>query len=252
MFMLRLLALLLLIFIAVPQISFAQNDVIESEPLEPPGSSVPAETTSDENPATSEEPPPAGEEEDVTLTELPDMTSMEDMKYVSLRTIDKLSARTHTFDIPVEKAVKFGKSLFIKARACRSASPLSQPENAAFLQIWERKPEEDKPKWVFSGWMFSSNPSLSAMDHAVYDVWVIACKNSLTSKTSAAAVKKEEPAKQEAADTPVEETSAPVAESSATKPEGAEDIPEAAEAEEVKASTPPKLEDVPSSFEESE
>ena len=38
-----------------------------------------------------------------------------------LRTIDKLSARTHTFEIPVSKTVKFGKSLFIKARACRSS-----------------------------------------------------------------------------------------------------------------------------------
>ena len=31
---------------------------------------------------------------------------------------------------------------------------------------------------IFSGWMFSSSPSISALDHAVYDVWVIDCMSS--------------------------------------------------------------------------
>lgn len=106
---------------------------------------------------------------------------MEDAPIVVLRTIDKISARTSTFDIPVGKAVKFGSSLFIKARACRQASALDKPESAAFLQIWERKPEEESSHWVFSGWMFASSPSLSAMDHPVYDVWVIECKSNVTS-----------------------------------------------------------------------
>lgn len=159
--------------------------------------------------------------------DLPPMTpppaaTMENMPIVVLRTIDKLSARTHTFDLPVDKTVKFGNSLFIKARACRKSSPLSQPESAAFLQIWERRPKEDESHWIFSGWMFSSNPSLSAMDHPVYDVWVIECKNNATSskeeKFSSENLpdkKPEEDAKPspdskqggDAADTPVPETS---------------------------------------------
>lgn len=102
---------------------------------------------------------------------------MEDKNIAVLRTIDKVSARTHTFDIPVDKTVKFGTSLFIKVRSCRKSLPIEKTESAAFLQIWERKPQEDKPLWVFSGWMFASRPALSAMDHPVYDVWVIDCKN---------------------------------------------------------------------------
>lgn len=109
---------------------------------------------------------------------------MEDTQTVVLRTVDKLSARTHTFDIPVDKTVKFGNSLFIKVRACRKSSPLDKPESAAFLQVWERKPSEEASNWIFSGWMFASNPSLSAMDHPVYDVWVIECKNASTSAKS--------------------------------------------------------------------
>jgi hypothetical protein len=109
---------------------------------------------------------------------------MEEMNVVVVRSIDKLSARTHTFDIPVDRTVQFGKSLFIKVRACRKSAPVGEPESAAFLQIWERKPHEDASRWVFSGWMFASNPALSAMDHPVYDVWVIDCKKSVTSAKS--------------------------------------------------------------------
>ena len=106
---------------------------------------------------------------------------MEGMNIAVLRTIDKVSARTRTFEVPVDKTVKFGSSLFIRVRACRKASPLDRPESAAFLQIWEKKATDYKSQWVFSGWMFASNPSLSAMDHPVYDVWVIDCKNETTS-----------------------------------------------------------------------
>ena len=78
---------------------------------------------------------------------------MEDMEVAVLRTIDKVSAYTHTFEVPVGKTVKFGSSLFIKARACRKASPLDKPESAAFLQVWEKEAETNKPQWVFSGWI---------------------------------------------------------------------------------------------------
>lgn len=106
-----------------------------------------------------------------------DAREMIDKEIVVLRTIDKISAYTNTFEIPVGKTVKFGSSLFIKAKSCRKASPIDTPENAAFLQIWQRKPSEDTPTWVFSGWMFSSNPSISGIEHPVYDVWVIDCKS---------------------------------------------------------------------------
>lgn len=106
---------------------------------------------------------------------------MEEMSIAVLRTIDKVSARTRTFEVPIDKTVKFGSSLFIKLRACRKTAPMEPPESAAFLQIWEKKPTDEKSIWVFSGWMFASSPSLSAMDHPVYDVWVIKCKNAETS-----------------------------------------------------------------------
>lgn len=160
---------------------------------------APAATAPAAAPAVEQAPPPSNEAVPVKIENLPETNSeaaaeatlppltemprpeMENMTIGVLRTIDKLSARTHTFDLPVDKTVKFGNSLYIKLRACRKSSPISQPESAAFLQIWERKPHEDESKWIFSGWMFASNPSLSVMDHPVYDVWLIECKSASTS-----------------------------------------------------------------------
>ncbi|KCZ83625.1 hypothetical protein HAD_13524 [Hyphomonas adhaerens MHS-3] len=33
---------------------------------------------------------------------------------------------------------------------------------------------EENPE-LFSGWMFASSPGLSALEHPVYDIWVIRC-----------------------------------------------------------------------------
>lgn len=93
-----------------------------------------------------------------------------------LRGLDKITARVQTFDAPIDQAVRFG-TLEITTHACKERPPEETPESAAFLDIQEIKPDEAQTKApVFSGWMFASSPSLSALEHPVYDVWVISCK----------------------------------------------------------------------------
>lgn len=96
-----------------------------------------------------------------------------DTDIVSVRILDKVTARSRTFDLDVGQTVTYG-NLRIKPRACKKASPLDEPESASFLQIWEVGIRGER-SWIFSGWMYASSPSLSAMDHPVYDVWVIDC-----------------------------------------------------------------------------
>lgn len=103
----------------------------------------------------------------------PARADLVDMPVVKLQSLDKITARTMIFEARVGNTVKFGP-LYIKIRACRKAPPIEQPEAAAFLQVWEVTPQEEA-KWVFSGWMYASSPGLSAMNHPVYDVWVIDC-----------------------------------------------------------------------------
>lgn len=103
----------------------------------------------------------------------PAHAAMENYPIARLRMLDKVTARTSTFDARVDTTVKFG-ALYIKPRACRKAPPIETPESAAFLQIWEVTPRNES-EWVFSGWMFASSPALSSMDHPIYDVWVLDC-----------------------------------------------------------------------------
>lgn len=98
---------------------------------------------------------------------------MADMPVVKLQSLDKVTARTMTFEVRVGSTVKFGP-IYIKVQACRKAPPIEQPESASFLQIWEVT-SKNESKWIYSGWMFASSPALSAMDHPIYDVWVLDC-----------------------------------------------------------------------------
>lgn len=104
----------------------------------------------------------------------PALAAMEDYPAVQLRALDKSTARTTTFEVAVGSTIQYG-SLYIKVQSCRKAEPIDKPESAAFLQVWELPPEQNDSRWVFSGWMFASSPALSAMDHPVYDVWVLSC-----------------------------------------------------------------------------
>ena len=99
----------------------------------------------------------------------------DDISYsqVVLRGLDKVTGRLSTMTVNVGEKTTFG-ALDIYARVCYAHPPEETPENAAFLEVVEKK-EEGQLK-LFSGWMFSSSPALSAMDHAVYDVWVIKCQ----------------------------------------------------------------------------
>jgi len=102
-----------------------------------------------------------------------DNTSMEDKKTAILRGLDKITGKVLSFSVPVGNSKSFG-TLYIQVSACKKALPFEKPEASAFLKIWDAKLNE-QPVEVFSGWMFASSPALSAMDHAIYDIWVYDC-----------------------------------------------------------------------------
>jgi hypothetical protein len=91
-----------------------------------------------------------------------------------LQGLDKTTARVSQFDAAVGATVRFG-NLSVVVRDCRRSPPEERPENAAFVEIYEDRPGEAKER-LFSGWMFSSSPALSALEHAVYDVNLLACR----------------------------------------------------------------------------
>ncbi len=102
-----------------------------------------------------------------------------------LQGLDKITARISRFDAPVGQPVSFG-TLSIVVRDCEKSAPEERPENAAFLEIYETRPGEQKQR-RFSGWMFSSSPALSALEHAVYDVGLLECKGAAANEPAPAA-----------------------------------------------------------------
>ena len=87
--------------------------------------------------------------------------------------LNKVSGKVSKLIIEDDGEIFFG-SLKIIAHTCTKSPPEDPPENKAFLEVWDIKYDRENKK-IFSGWMFSSSPSISAVDHAVYDVWVIDC-----------------------------------------------------------------------------
>ena len=90
-----------------------------------------------------------------------------------LRWLDKSTARVDTIEVPVNETVHI-ENLELIVRACVERPPEEPPESAAFLDVWERRSGEPAAE-VFRGWMFASSPALSAMEHPIYDLWVIDC-----------------------------------------------------------------------------
>lgn len=71
-------------------------------------------------------------------------------------------------------------NVIVKLDACERTAPWEDPpETGAFVQVFveERATVRERLAWrkVFSGWLFKNTPSLSVVEHPVYDVWVKDC-----------------------------------------------------------------------------
>lgn len=112
----------------------------------------------------------------------------------TLRALDKITGRSTDFEMQVGQPMVYG-SLRIDLETCFQAPPEEPPESVAFIKLTsatskrvqsmaapreitdeERiESESDDARRFFSGWMFASSPGLNALEHPVYDIWVIQC-----------------------------------------------------------------------------
>ncbi len=109
----------------------------------------------------------------------------------TLRALDKITGRSTDIQVKVDEPVVFG-SLKVELKACYQTPPEEVPESVAFLKVDSTQPiavktmkdavdaaevktvNDENPN-LFNGWMFASTPGLSALEHPVYDIWVIRC-----------------------------------------------------------------------------
>ncbi len=100
-----------------------------------------------------------------------------------IRALDKVTARVSTLQAPIGEPVRFG-TIEIVVRTCDKRPPEETPESAAFLEIVDVGGDEARTA-VFTGWMLSSSPGLSTLEHPIYDVWVLDCVSNTESTSSA-------------------------------------------------------------------
>lgn len=94
-------------------------------------------------------------------------------RVAELQGLDKVTARTQRLYAPVGQITRFG-TLEIAVGDCLVNVPEAPPESVAYLTIVDHKPGQPEEK-LFAGWMFASAPSLSTLDHGVYDLRVLSC-----------------------------------------------------------------------------
>ena len=95
---------------------------------------------------------------------------------VSLRALDKITAKTLDIDIILGKKKKFGY-LEILPKNCKRSLDVNDSGVVAYLQVKDLSDKSDEKVFVFNGWTFSSSPTLRPFDHPVYDLWLTGCEN---------------------------------------------------------------------------
>jgi hypothetical protein len=157
----------------------AQTASIRSEPLPPlqqqwqQQGTQPVQQAPALGPATTQDPqvpatPPPLVSGPPAIMERPNTWLPADV--VKLQALDKVNAQTATLTLKVGASTTFG-SLTITAKACM-IRPTDQPADAAaFLAVTDSHP--DSPG--FNGWMLQDEPSVSMMEHPIYDLRVTGC-----------------------------------------------------------------------------
>ena len=169
--------------IALPVAALAQSP-ITATPLMPPSVQYPAvpqqapqaaqptptdqtQTQPQAAPPNAPPPPPASlpaSPQPMQLTWVPQGSA-------TLQVLDKVNAQNSLLTVKVGQQAQFG-SLNIQVQACTN-HPADQPQDsAAYLTITDS--HADAPG--FRGWMLANDPSLSMLQHPIYDVRVVGCR----------------------------------------------------------------------------
>jgi hypothetical protein len=162
----------ILLAAALPVGAQAQS-AITATPLMPPSVQYPppsAAPPAASPPQTSTQgaqavPPPApSAPQPMQLTWLPQATA-------TLQVLDKVNTQSSVLTVKVGQQAQFG-SLTIQVQACDSHPPDQPQDSAAYLTITDSRADASG----FRGWMLANNPSVSMLQHPIYDVRVVGCR----------------------------------------------------------------------------
>tara|TARA_B100001057_G_scaffold101293_1_gene98399 strand:+ start:1011 stop:1514 length:504 start_codon:yes stop_codon:yes gene_type:complete len=90
--------------------------------------------------------------------------------------LDKITAKTSKFVVNLNENKQYGP-LEIKVLKCGKVKVNNKIDSVAYLQVKDTSKNQNDQVFIFNGWTFSSDPSLTPFDHAIYDLQLLDCKN---------------------------------------------------------------------------
>ena len=93
---------------------------------------------------------------------------------VKLIGLDKITAKTSEIKIKLGETKLFGP-LEIKVLKCGKIESGNKDDHVAYLQVKDLSEDQSEQVFIFNGWTFSSDPSITPFDHAIYDIQLVNC-----------------------------------------------------------------------------
>ena len=100
------------------------------------------------------------------------------MQYANFKLLDKISNRLYEKSISVNSSDLLG-TLNIKVLSCFTEPPNKIPEDYVLIDVKDNF--KDKYQSIYKGWMISSSPDVTPLEHPIYDLWLLDCSNDKTS-----------------------------------------------------------------------
>ena len=88
--------------------------------------------------------------------------------------LDKITAKSSQLIINLNESLKFGP-LEIKILKCGKVKVNNITDSVAYMQVKDLTKNENEQVFIFNGWTFASDPSLTPFDHAIYDLQLLNC-----------------------------------------------------------------------------
>ena len=90
--------------------------------------------------------------------------------------LDKITAKSSELVINLNENKKYGP-LEIKILKCGKVKVNNKIDSVAYMQVKDSTKNNNEQVYIFNGWTFASDPSLTPFDHAIYNLQLLDCRN---------------------------------------------------------------------------
>ena len=99
-------------------------------------------------------------------------------QYANFKLLDKISNKLFEKSIKVNETDLI-ETLNIHVYSCFTEPPNEIPENYVLIEVKDNFQKQETT--IYKGWMISSSPDVTPLEHPIYDLWLLGCSNDKTS-----------------------------------------------------------------------